>query len=886
MKSRQFLLCLILLLGINYVQAQTLKLAGFGTSSIFTIDENGTNLNLWGDFQPIRGSESSCTLIREDGKYWGVTKSGGSNGEGVIFNINTDGSNYQVVHNFNETTGSTPHGSLIMSGGKFWGMTRTGGGTGGVGVIFSLEADGTGYTVVHTFIYEDGARPLGDLIESGGKFWGMTEHGGTGGAGVIFNLNLDGTGFTKAHDFSTATGHLPTASLREIENHLWGTVSAGTSSDLGAIFRIDLDGTNYTLMHEFAFNDGGHPRGNLTFSNGKVWGAASDGGGNGYGVIFHIDTDGANYTVAHSFRQTDGEEPWSDLVEVNSELWGTTLNGGANNGGVIYSIKNDGAEFKEVRKLAQFEGVSPQGSFLYDGTKLLSVTTAGGKTNHGTIFSIRPDETDFKKEFDFGANVFGGLLYGGLVPSNTKLWGMTTYGGDVGQGVIFTINIDGSELTEVHSFDGENGGIVLGNTLTPVDKKIWGMTANGGISDMGTIFHINDDGNGFTKVHDFDGTNGDTPYGQLLEFDGKCWGMTVDGGVNNTGVIFNINLDGTGFSKILDFTNDTGHTPFGNSLSYHGGKIWGTTQRGGIHNRGVLFQMNSDGTGYTKIRDFQSATGSSVRGKLVEENGKLWGMSAAGGAHSNGVIYSIDLTGSNYVVVHEFEQGDLDNGSTPLGGLVAHKKQLWGYTLFGGSDDLGVVFRIDNDGSNYEKVSDLTYALGQRPTYGSLLVVKNFQSVTFEPIPDDLAEDSGDFNLIASSNFNLPFSFSSSNSEVASITGSTVSINNSGEVTITALQVGNDTFFAAQARQILTISSILGLLEKENSIVYPNPTRDYFRVNFKGSSKAISLVNLDGKTIKSYSKQISKSYSLKDVSLGVYLILTDKNSLLGKLIVE
>jgi len=244
----------------------------------------------------------------------------------------------------------------------------------------------------------------------------------------------------------------------------------------------------------------------------------------------------------------------------------------------------------------------------------------------------------------------------------------------------------------------------------------------GGINDFGVIFNIKNDGTEFTKVHDFDSINGKRPYSKFLELNGKLWGMTVEGGTENAGVIFTINLDGTGFSKLMDLNQENGKSPFANSLSLHDGKIWGALVRGGESSGGVLFNMNPDGTEFTKVYQFENAEGRSPRGSLLEHNSKLWGYASGGGAFGDGVIFTIDLDGSNYSVMHNFSE---ENGENPWGELTLHNDQFWGTTVNGGSEDRGTVFRINVDGTGFTKVADLGYLFGGHPFYGSLLVVES-----------------------------------------------------------------------------------------------------------------------------------------------------------------
>ena len=67
------------------------------------------------------------SLTLSGSTLYGMTLSGGANGNGTIFSINTDGSGFQNLFSFSGTNGDNPHGSLTLSGSTLYGMTSAGG---------------------------------------------------------------------------------------------------------------------------------------------------------------------------------------------------------------------------------------------------------------------------------------------------------------------------------------------------------------------------------------------------------------------------------------------------------------------------------------------------------------------------------------------------------------------------------------------------------------------------------------------------------------------------------------------------------------------------------------------------------------------------------------
>jgi len=79
------------------------------------------------------------------------------------------------------------------SAGNLYGTTGVGGSPDcGCGVVFKLSplTDGSWkYTLLHTFVGNDGAEPVANLtFGRDGKLYGTTATGGTYGGGVVFQL--------------------------------------------------------------------------------------------------------------------------------------------------------------------------------------------------------------------------------------------------------------------------------------------------------------------------------------------------------------------------------------------------------------------------------------------------------------------------------------------------------------------------------------------------------------------------------------------------------------------------------------------------------------------------------------------------------------------------
>ena len=137
-----------------------------------------------------------------------MTLEGGTAGLGTIFKMNADGTGFAVIHSFSAASGDgwQPAGSLTLVGSTLFGMTRFGGA--GAGSIFRINTDGTGYSQVYSFAGSpgDGANPLGTLLLAGSTLYGTTPNGGADGLGTIFDIQADGSGYDLLYSFTGGSG--------------------------------------------------------------------------------------------------------------------------------------------------------------------------------------------------------------------------------------------------------------------------------------------------------------------------------------------------------------------------------------------------------------------------------------------------------------------------------------------------------------------------------------------------------------------------------------------------------------------------------------------------------------------------------------------------------
>ena len=200
------------------------------------------------------GANPYAGLVLSANALYGTAVYGGSSNAGTVFRVSTNGTGFATLHSFSGGgDGAQPFGGLILSGTTLYGTTSSGGSS-SAGTVFSLNADGTGFTTLHSFGGgSDGAQPWGELVLSGNTLYGAAGSAGSLSAGTVFSVNTDGTGFATLHNFNGGSdGAGPYAGLVLSGNTLYGTADVGGTSDEGTVFSVNTDGSGFTVLHTFS----------------------------------------------------------------------------------------------------------------------------------------------------------------------------------------------------------------------------------------------------------------------------------------------------------------------------------------------------------------------------------------------------------------------------------------------------------------------------------------------------------------------------------------------------------------------------------------------------------------------------------------------------------
>jgi uncharacterized repeat protein (TIGR03803 family) len=380
-------------------------------------------------------------------------------------------------------------------------------------------------------------------------------------------------------------------------------------------------------------------------ANGNLFGTTRFGGLSGEGTVFEVAKTAAGYTGAVTISNfcatqtvpcTDGQQPYAGLIaDADGNLFGTTRFGGAYRAGFT----------------------APSG---YGTVFEVSTTARGSSNTHTTLVSF--DNTD-------GAFPLAGLI----ADARGNLFGTTSGGGANGDGTVFevarTASGYDSSPTILVSFNGTDGANPVAGLLADARGNLFGTTSRGGANGDGTVFEIARTSSGYagtpTTLVSFNGTDGASPQaGLIADAHGNLFGTTSGGGANGYGTVFEITRTAGGYANtptvLVSFNGTDGAKPYASLLADANGNLFSTTESGGAHGAGTVFEIAKTRRGYagtpTTLYSFCSKfppRGSCLDGAnpyaglIADADGNLFGTTESGGQSSNGTVF--ELTGSGFV---------------------------------------------------------------------------------------------------------------------------------------------------------------------------------------------------------------------------------------------
>ncbi len=372
-----------------------------------------------------------------------------------------------------------------------------------------------------------------------------------------------------------------------------------------------------------------------------------------------VSISAQTFTTLFSFDAAAGAPPFAGLIQAtDGNLYGTTGGNGANGGGTVFKI-------------------TPSGTL----TTVYSFTNCGGSC------------TD-------GYSPVAGLVQA----TNGNFYGTTLVGGAFLDGTVFEVTPSGA-LTTLYSFCAQtnctDGQAPSTGLVQATDGNFYGTTVAGGINGSGgygTVFKITPSGT-LTTLHSFDNTDGNQPYGTLIQgSDGNFYGTISLGGANGGGTVFKITTSGA-LTTLYNFCAQSncadGEAPIAGLVQATNGNFYGTTYFGGANGFGTIFKITSTGT-LTTLHSFDAIDGENPKAGLVQgSDGNFYGTTYLGGLGNGGTVFKIIPAGTLTTLYSFCTQTNCTDGQNSSAPLVQDTNGVfYGTTSLGGTGAFGTVFSL------------------------------------------------------------------------------------------------------------------------------------------------------------------------------------------------
>jgi uncharacterized repeat protein (TIGR03803 family) len=362
-------------------------------------------------------------------------------------------------------------------------------------------------------------------------------------------------------------------------------------------------------------------------------------------------------------------------------------------------------------------GNTPYAGVIFDAAgNLYGTTTVGDDGRSGVVYELIPNhgqwtaKTLLALEGEYGFVCQSSLI----LDAAGNLYGATSYGGAFNSGVVFELipNNGKWQAKVLHSFNPnqKDGVNPYGSLTLDGAGNLYGTTYNGGTRNSGTVFELMRNNGKWTHrvLHNFGGKNGANPQsGVTLDAAGNLYGTTYYGGTDGTGTVFELSLDnGKWMEKVLYSFKLNGRDalyPAAGLIFDMAGNLYGTTEGGGFHGGGTVFELMRNHSQWTEkvLHGFNENSKDGaypLAGLVMDKHENLYGTTYYGGTYGAGTVFELILDKGEWAEKRLYSFCPMTycyDGALPMAGVIFDKAgNLYGTTENGGLSAGGTVFEV------------------------------------------------------------------------------------------------------------------------------------------------------------------------------------------------
>jgi uncharacterized repeat protein (TIGR03803 family) len=371
------------------------------------------------------------------------------------------------------------------------------------------------------------------------------------------------------------------------------------------------------------------------------------------------------------------------------------------------------------------DGSQPVAGLSVDRAGNLYGAASAGGAGYGTVYKLAHKSAGWMLTtlYSFtGGNDGAGPVTAPVLAANGVLYGSTAAGGGgscseiyeyggcgtvfnlrPGAGVCKTVLCFWSETVMYRFAGGGDGAYPIGKLLLDQSGNVYGTSFDYlQFGSLGTAFELTPSGGNWTKsvLHRFDISDGQYPLaGMIFDQSGNLDGTTYYGGAHGDGAVYQLASNGSGWTEsvLYSFQNGSdGGSVAAGLVSDNAGNLYGATTVGGSGGGGTVFELTPSNGHWTfsVLYSFMGSAGP-ANSLVMDAAGNLYGTTVQDGAFGAGNVFELSPSGGSWVYTDLYDFTGASDGANPFGGVILDASgNLYGTTEAGGANGDGVIFEI------------------------------------------------------------------------------------------------------------------------------------------------------------------------------------------------